>query len=214
MTTIAAIPALRDLPAAVLAEIGAGSREVRWRAGAVIRPAGETARGVVLLVSGTVAAVEGEVWTEHWDGPAIVDKAAVLSGGPQAVGLVAVTAVVGRLLPGERFLDLLAASGPVREHVLRRLARDVTAGRELAAQRAVQPAVARVAGWLLGRSVDGPVVWRGSQEQLGRLLGLSRVTVNRALGRLARAGAVRLTGRGVVVADPALLLQARRRARA
>jgi len=45
------------------------------------------------------------------------------------------------------------------------------------------------------------VAWRGSQEQPARLLGLSRVTVNRALARLARAGAVELTARGVVISD-------------
>src|SRR6266542_3876346 len=39
------------------------------------------------------------------------------------------------------------------------------------------------------------------KEQLARTLGLSRVTVNRALARLSGAGAIRLTARGIVVAD-------------
>jgi CRP/FNR family transcriptional regulator, cyclic AMP receptor protein len=55
--------------------------------------------------------------------------------------------------------------------------------------------------WLNEENRDQRVAWRGSQEQLARLLGLSRVTVNRALARLAQAGAVRLTARGIVIAD-------------
>ncbi|TDC43825.1 hypothetical protein E1166_02180 [Micromonospora sp. KC213] len=52
------------------------------------------------------------------------------------------------------------------------------------------------------------MVWFGANErlariaeQLTRVLGLSRVTVNRVLARLAQAGAVTLTDRGIVVAD-------------
>ncbi len=41
-----------------------------------------------------------------------------------------------------------------------------------------------------------------SQEDLGRLLGVSRVTVNRVLRRLTREGAIRITPRGIVIADP------------
>jgi CRP/FNR family cyclic AMP-dependent transcriptional regulator len=44
-------------------------------------------------------------------------------------------------------------------------------------------------------------VRNSSQEHLARLLGLSRVTVNRALARLSRAGAVRRTSHGIVIAD-------------
>ncbi|WP_229075109.1 Crp/Fnr family transcriptional regulator [Actinoplanes sp. DH11] len=55
------------------------------------------------------------------------------------------------------------------------------------------------------RSPHHPIAWRGSQEQLARVLGLSRVTVNRALARLTRAGAVTVTPHGIVIADPAAL---------
>jgi CRP/FNR family cyclic AMP-dependent transcriptional regulator len=36
---------------------------------------------------------------------------------------------------------------------------------------------------------------------LARVLGLSRVTVNRALARLSQAGAVELTPYGILIAD-------------
>lgn len=63
------------------------------------------------------------------------------------------------------------------------------------------PAVAQVAAWLGAQDPADRVAWRGTQEQLGRALGLSRVTVNRALGRLAGLGAIERTPRGVVVID-------------
>ena len=60
------------------------------------------------------------------------------------------------------------------------------------------PAVAQVAAWLHAQEPAGRIVWRGSQEELARVLGLSRVTVNRALGRLTEAGVVAVTRHGVV----------------
>nr|WP_230417251.1 helix-turn-helix domain-containing protein [Micromonospora tarapacensis] len=69
------------------------------------------------------------------------------------------------------------------------------------AQAVTLPAVAQVAAWLNAQDPSDRVAWRGSQEQLARMLGLSRVTVNRALARLTGVGAVRLTGQGIVVTD-------------
>jgi CRP-like cAMP-binding protein len=89
----------------------------------------------------------------------------------------------------------------VREHVLAQLARDAMTGRRRLAQAVTLPAVALVAVWLSEQNRDQRVAWRGSQEQLARVLGLSRVTVNRALARLTQAGAVELSARGIVIAD-------------
>jgi CRP/FNR family transcriptional regulator, cyclic AMP receptor protein len=74
-------------------------------------------------------------------------------------------------------------------------------GRRRLAGAATLPAVARVAAWLHAQEPAGRIVWRGSQEELAWALGLSRVTVNRALGRLAGAGVVAVTRHGVVVQD-------------
>ena len=182
---------------------------MRWTpfgAGAVIRPAGERANAVVLVLSGTVVAVQAgptgrEVWPQQWVGPAIADKPAVLDGGAASTGLLAATAVAVRLLPASDFLRLPHEQQSVREHVLRQLARDVMAGRRRLAQALTLPAAARIAAWLNAQDPADRVAWRGSQEQLARVLGLSRVTVNRALARLTGVGAVRLTSRGIVIAD-------------
>ncbi|MDG4833311.1 Crp/Fnr family transcriptional regulator [Solwaraspora sp. WMMD1047] len=206
MVSLDAIPALRSLSGTALATVSRQARPVRLPAGAVLRPAGTRADGVVLLLAGSVVAAHAassgvEVWPERWVGPALVDKAAVLAGGRSSTALVATTAVTARLLPRQPFLRLLATEPSVRQHVLGQLARDVLSGQRQLAQAVTLPAVARVAAWLVAQDAADQVAWRGSQDQLARMLGLSRVTVNRSLARLAGAGVVRLTPRGIVVAD-------------
>lgn len=206
MTSLGTIPAFRALPPESLAAVSHASRSVRYGAGALIRPQGTPAHAVLLLLSGTVAVEHATadgtlVWPERWTGPSIVDKPAVLDGGAWPSGLVAVTPCTGRLLPAERFLRLLEDERSVRGHVLAHLAHTVLAGRRRLAQAVTLPAVARVAAWLGAQDPTDPVAWRGTQEHLGRVLGLSRVTVNRALGHLARRGAVHTMPRGVVVID-------------
>jgi CRP/FNR family transcriptional regulator, cyclic AMP receptor protein len=210
MSSLAAVPALRLLTPTALTILADRTREARFAAGAVLRPAGEVPRSVMFLLSGTVVATHsgsagGEVWPERWAGPAIVDKAAALGGHPPATGLMALTMISVRLLPAAAFLDLMDEEQSVRKHVLAQLARDAMTARLRLAQTATLPAVARIAVWLNEQNRDRPVAWRGSQEQLARVLGLSRVTVNRALARLTQAGAVELTVRGIVIADRARL---------
>ncbi len=206
MSSLAAIPALRALTPEAVEALAGRTRAARFAAGTVLRPAGEVARSVVFLLSGTIVATHVgstgvEVWPEQWTGPAVVDKPAVLAGGAPATGLTALTAVAVRLLDRPGFLELLEREPSVRAHVLAHLARDAMAGRQRLVQAATLPAVARVAARLILQAGDQRVGWRGSQEELAHLLGVSRVTVNRALARLARAGAIELTASGIVIAD-------------
>jgi CRP-like cAMP-binding protein len=182
------------------------TRNAHIAAGTVLRPAGEVPQSVMFLLSGTVVATHStsagvEIWPARWRGPAIVDKAAVLDGTPPATGLKTLTDVSARLLPSAVFVRLLEEEQSVRKHVLAQLARDAMSGRRRLVQVATLPAVARIATWLSEQNPDQPIAWRGSQDQLARVLGLSRVTVNRALARLSQAGAVELTPYGILIAD-------------
>jgi CRP/FNR family cyclic AMP-dependent transcriptional regulator len=207
LAALGSIPALRTLTPTALADLSHDSRPARYHPGTVIRPAGQQARSVVLLLAGTVvAAYTGsagtQVWPARWDGPAVVDKPSILGGGIPLTALVATTVCAVRLLPPARFLQLLDEEPSVRRHVLGHLARDALAGRDQLALSATRPAVAQVAAWLLAHGAIAPATaWRGSQEELARTLGLSRVTVNRALRRLTQAGAVRRGPRGLSIVD-------------
>ncbi|WP_433790128.1 Crp/Fnr family transcriptional regulator [Actinoplanes sp. CA-252034] len=206
MTSLGTIPALRGLPPERLDDLGRRARAARFAAGDLLRRAGASASDVVLLLSGTVVATHetaggGEVWPGRWTGPTIADKPAVLSGEPSPTGLRATTAVTARLLPAADFRRLLHDEPEVRDHVLAALARDALAGRRELVRSATLPAVARVATRLLDQDPSRRTAWPGSQDDLARTLGLSRVTVNRALNRLSRAAAVRLSPNGVTVTD-------------
>jgi CRP-like cAMP-binding protein len=210
MSSLAAIPALRMLAPTALKTLAGRTRTECFAAGAVLRPVGEVPHSVMFLLSGTVVATHTlaagvEVWPAQWTGPAIVDKAAALAGHPPATGLMALTKVSLQLLPLAAFLDLLEEEHAVRRHVLAQLARDAVTARRRFAQIAALPALAQIAIWLTEQDPDRLVAWRGSQEQLARVLGVSRVTVNRALARLTQAGAVQLTAHGIVIADRARL---------
>jgi CRP/FNR family transcriptional regulator, cyclic AMP receptor protein len=206
MTSLGSIPALRTVSQRVLDAIAVDARPVRYPADTVIRPPGRRATGVVLLLSGTVVAsyptpAGAQLWTDCCTGPRIVDKAAVLDAETPSYGLLALTAVTGRLLPAAAFKDLLDDHAGVRAHVLTQLARDLTATRDRLVDAVALPATVRVAAWLHAREpTDGPA-WRGPQEHLARFLGLSRVTVNRAIARLTRHGAIESTPYGIVVID-------------
>jgi CRP/FNR family cyclic AMP-dependent transcriptional regulator len=206
MSSLAAVPALRSLVPDALDVLLQRSREVHFPAGTMLRAAGESPQCVTFLLSGTVVATHSTpsgipVWPARWAGPAVVDKAALLGGEVPVTGLMALTAASTRLLPTAEFLDLLEREPPVRKHVLAQLARDAMTDQRRLIQVATLPALTHLAVWLGEQNPDHPVAWRGSQEQLGSLLGRSRVTVNRALAQLIRAGAVKLTAHGLVVAD-------------
>ncbi|WP_310591792.1 Crp/Fnr family transcriptional regulator [Streptomyces resistomycificus] len=67
---------------------------------------------------------------------------------------------------------------------------------------------ARLAGWLLERTAADrqPVPLPGGQRELADLLGVTHVTVNRALSRLRQDGLIRWAGDGrIEVTAPELL---------
>jgi CRP-like cAMP-binding protein len=205
MTSLGTIPAFAALPPDALDALWTASRPVSYPPGAVIPRDGT----VLLLLSGAVVgahpnAAGAEMWPVRWEAPAIVDKPAALA--PATGTLVAATACRGRRLPASAFLRLLDDEPAVRHHVLARLAADAADLRQRLAEAATVPALGRVARWLLATGAGpGEIAWRGSQQDLARLLGLSRVTVNRTLRRLTDSGAVAVKPHGVVLLDPARL---------
>ncbi len=86
MTSLAAIPAFAHLSRATQAALAGHTVGVRYRADAVVRPAGVPVDAALLLLRGTVVAAYrapggGQLWPVRWSGPAIVDKPTPL-GGP------------------------------------------------------------------------------------------------------------------------------------
>jgi len=92
------------------------------------------------------------------------------------------------------FQGLLAAEPSIRNHALRYLSAQVMHAQRERVHRETSNTPARIARWLLQhRATQGPLIpLPAGQQGLAEELGLSRVTVNRALQSRMRSGAVRI----------------------
>lgn len=182
-------------------------------AGQTLRTEGDPAAYLLLLLHGRVAAATttsaGRVIRfGEWAAPCALDKIAVIDGGGHTATLTALTPCAVRSLPRDMFLGLVDDVPAVRTHVLRVLAGHARQQQTRLASTATLPAEARLSAWLLDRASGAPgcrVPLPGTQQDLADLLGVTRVTVNRALARLRRDRLVELHGGTVVLLAPELL---------
>jgi CRP/FNR family transcriptional regulator, cyclic AMP receptor protein len=170
------------------------------------------ARHLVVLESGVLAAVHdtrhgARVRLATATGPCVVDKAATLDGGVHTATWCATAPCRIRLLPAAVLRQLLDDEPALRAHVVRHLAAEVNGQRRARIRRAAPGPVAQVADWLLAAAAGraAVVALPDGQQGLGDELGLSRVTVNRALRALADLDAVRVRPRRVHLLDENLL---------
>lgn len=209
------VPLLGALPDDVLRHLWQASVPKAVPAGQVLRHEADPAARLLLLLGGRVTATgttgAGRVVRfGEWAAPCALDKIAVIDGGGHTATLTARTPCVVRSLPRERFLTLVDDESSVRRHVLRVLAGSAREQQERLARTATLPAGARVSVWLLERAAaapgGGPVpLPGGTQQALAELLGVTRVTVNRALSRLRRDGLIDVRDHAVTVLAPELL---------
>ncbi|MEU2723080.1 Crp/Fnr family transcriptional regulator [Streptomyces smyrnaeus] len=211
--SLSRIPLLASLPDTTLRQVWAGSVPHTAPAGQTLRRAGDPATHLLLLLRGRVAATAttgtGRVLRfGEWAGPCALDKVAVIDGAGHTATLDTLTPCAVRSLPRDRFLGLVDDAASVRAHVLRVLAGHARAQQRQLAATATLPAQARLSAWLLEQAAalpGGRVPLPGTQQALADLLGVTRVTVNRALARLRRDGLIELRGGTVTVLAPELL---------
>ncbi|MDT0318286.1 Crp/Fnr family transcriptional regulator [Streptomyces millisiae] len=209
---LGAVPLLAGVPDDRLRELWAASVRRSLPAGRTLRHAGAPATHLLLLLRGTVAATGHTaagrtVRYGESIGPRALDKVAVIDGLGHTATLTAVTPCAVAALPRDRFLALTDDAASVRRHVLRVLAAEARHQQARFTATATLPAEARLAAWLLTEAATrrDSAIPVGTQQDLADLLGLSRVTVNRALTRLRRDGLIAPAGRSVRVLAPELL---------
>ena len=184
----------------------------------MLRNAGDPATHLLLLLHGRVAATVTtsagrNVRFGDFAAPCALDKVAVIDGRGHTATLTALTACAVRSLPRDLFDALIDSAPAARRHVLRVLADHARHEQERFVATATLSTETRLAAWLLvqaGRTSDSRVTLPGSQESLADLLGVTRVTISRALTRLQRDALI-IVGRGRVdiVAPELLSLRAR-----
>jgi CRP/FNR family cyclic AMP-dependent transcriptional regulator len=205
---LADVPLLATLPDAHLAHLAAVSTPREVPPGEVVATRGAEARHLIVVEQGTLTAVHDTAAGHRrrlgdFPGPCAVDKAAVLDGGHHTATWLATTRSRLRLIPAREFLALIDVPS-VRRHVLSHLARHLNHTQEALTLTSYADATTRVAAWLT-RARSARVLLPGAQQGLAETLGLTRVSVNRALRRLAEEGIVRVEPGAVTVLAPELL---------
>jgi CRP/FNR family transcriptional regulator, cyclic AMP receptor protein len=213
---LATVPMLSLVTGESLRQLAQAHPVKSFNAGRVLLRQGAPATQLLIMLDGQASAVtDHRVGTRFryplMTGPCVIDKPAVLAAGTYPATWVATAPGRALVLNADAFWTLLRHQPPVREHVLRYLAREVGQNRDALVGRAAGPAVTRLARWLLAASASGamPTIrLPAGQEGLAEELGFSRVTINRALQQLARDGTVSIRPRAIVVLDPAKLASA------
>ncbi len=182
------VPLLRVLPRARVEELAQDMPVRLMPVGQVVARAGDPATHLLIVESGSLAAVHetpagSRVRLAAVTGPCTLDKAATLHEAVHTTTWTTIDACRIRLLPARVLRHLLHQEPALREHVLRYLAAEANAHRRSRMRRAASDPIAQVADWLVEteRAVGSSIPLPGGQQGLGEELGLSRVTVNRAL---------------------------------
>jgi CRP/FNR family cyclic AMP-dependent transcriptional regulator len=213
---LARVPMLAQISGERLRHLAAAHPVRRLTAGSVLLRQGTPATRLLIMLDGQTSAVVDHRSGDRsryalMAGPCVIDKAAVLAAGTYPATWVATTPGRAVILSAPTFWALLRHQPPIREHVMRYLARQVGQSRDALATRATGTAASRLAHWLLTATASGAtptVSLPAGQQGLAEELGISRVTVNRALQHLARTGIISIRPRAIVLLNPAKLVPA------
>lgn len=205
---LADVPLLATLPAAHLTHLAAVSPAREVAPGEVVATRSAPARHLIVVETGTLTAVHETAGGHRrrlgdFPAPCAVDKAAVLDGGGHTATWLAVTRSRLTLIPAAEFLALVDVPA-VRHHVLTHLAGQLRQTQEDLTLTSYADATTRVATWLT-RSARSRVRLPGAQQGLAETLGLTRVSVNRALRTLTEEGLVLVEPGAVTILAPELL---------
>jgi CRP/FNR family transcriptional regulator, cyclic AMP receptor protein len=209
---LARVPLLRGLDDDRLDRLAAQVTERRFGPGQAVRTQGEPADRLPLLLEGTVVAIRAtpdgrELRLGTLVGPCALDKTALLDGEGHTATFKAEGECLVWSVTRADLVSLIDDVAALRKHVMVQLASSVRERTDRLVEATFADARQRVASWLVrslpeaGTTVQLP----GSQQVLAATLGLSRVTVNRALKALERDGLVRVARDHVVVLVPELL---------
>lgn len=206
-------PLFAALDSDQLTRLAKGSTLSTVDTGGIVAHRGTPATRLIVVETGALSAIretaDGQrLRLGEFRAPCAVDKAAVLDSGTYTATWVAAVRSQIRLIQAGELFAIIDDVPAVRRHVLRILAGQVREQQDDLAQASFGDAVTRSAAWLAraaGRS--GPKIFLpGGQQGLAESIGMTRVSVNRALRSLTEEGLVRVEPGAVTVLAPELLI--------
>lgn len=206
------VPLLQHVDEDCLRRLASCVTERRFGPGQAVRTMGGAADRLPLLLEGSVLAVRStldgrELRLGELAAPCALDKTAVIDGGGHTATYRALGECLVWSVPRSDLLGLIDDIEGLRHHVLLHLASSVRERQDRLVETMFADARQRVAAWLVRAlpEVGTTVPLPGSQQGLAEMLGLSRVTVNRALRSFERDGLIRSERQTVVVLAPELV---------
>lgn len=206
----------RDLPDSVVAQLAELALHRRLGEGQRLFAKGDAADGLYGVLSGRV-----RISTHGHDGRELLvnlfepggwfGEISMFDGLPRTHDAYAVGATELLLIPRERFLALLAERPELYPHFLRMLCRKLRRSFDWIEYEAFLPLPARLGARLLeladayGDATDQGVMIRLHlpQEELGRMLNVSRQTISKELNALRERGCISLEYGRVLIRDRA-----------
>lgn len=212
LTALAAVPLFAALGRDHLAALAARWPARTVRSGSVVALRGSPSTHLIVVEDGRLTATYDTVdgrrrCLGEFQGPCAVDKAAVLDAGGYTATWSAAADSRTRLVPARDLLALVDDVPAARRHVLAQLAGRLREQQEDVVRTGFGDGPTRTAAWLVrtAGSTGARVPLPGAQQGLAEVIGMTRVSVNRALRTLSAEGLVRVEPGVVVVLAPELL---------
>lgn len=200
------------LPEDVQRDLRQRAHMLRFANGQIIQQRGDRPDGFYLIESGSVA-VGQFLASGDFRGVALLGKGdswgelAMFASRPRVVDAIARTPSEVRHIRAGHFEEVLAARPDALRPMLGALSQQLQEVLDVVSSIRRGSARGRIAGMLLTLAADKPppVPIAITQQELGELLGLTRASVNAALGEFQELGLVRRAYRSIELLDPEAL---------
>ncbi len=144
----------------------------------------------------------------RWTAPMVIDKVTMFTESHHPASVLADTSATWCEFPFAAVQAAVETNPSAQQHALTRMAAAAREARESFVDAAVRSTTARLARWLVvTMDVGVPIGLPRPQERLALQLGMTRVSLNRALHRLVAREVIELAGSVVIVLDPTSLRQ-------
>lgn len=201
------IPLLAAMPESARDELWSCARLRFGGRGEMLLAQGAPTDVVHVLLTGEATSVcvteaGRSVALARWLAPTVIDKVAMFAEVRHPASVSIDTDAIWCTLPSASVRAAIATNPAAQQHALARVSVEARSARDSFVDAATRSSTARLARWLvISMDVGVPVILPSPQERLAFQLGMTRVTLNRALHSLAEQALIEVDGSSVVAVD-------------